>query len=307
MPKLKIAFLLMIHDNPKQTNCFIAQLLTYQHNEIFIHVDSKSRDIISKLHKGERIHFLKEHIDCQWGDYTQIQTIDALLRAASSYCHFDYYSLHSGSDMAIRPISDFVEHLHNTRKYAYYDCSRLPAKGWGHGGGLERLALYYPKLFRKRYTANHPIRYLRALYQMMFERGVVKGRPLPKQYEFYGGSEWFTISDDCLQDYFEFLKENPEYDNIFLDALAGDEIYFVTVFEKMKKQRPVDSKNNLTYIDWTVREKNGVIGGPNICQMTFLKEINQSEMFFARKFDWRRDREIVDYYMKKTITAKKSV
>lgn len=75
--------------------------------------------------------------------------IHLLLDEAYRFGEYDYYSLHSGVDMLIKPVNDLVEYLSKTRKYGYYDCSKLPAKNWGHGGGVERISLKYPQIFRK--------------------------------------------------------------------------------------------------------------------------------------------------------------
>ena len=294
---MKLAFLLMIHENPIQANYFITQLLSYPDCDIFIHVDSKSKHIIPDLKADDRVHILDTSIDGQWGDYTQMVMIDALLEASHQYGHFDYYSLHSGSDMAVRPITELVSYLQDSRRYAYYSCGKLPVEGWGHGGGMERLALDYPAFFRRKYKLNHPLRYLRALYQLMYEKGLLKGKKLPEQYQFYGGSEWFTVSRECLEDYFQFKKEHPDYDQLFRNALAGDEIYYVSIFEMMRNGREAESENNLTYIDWSVRQENEYAGSPNLCTVDRIRDIEASERFFARKFDWSRDRDVIDYYM----------
>lgn len=161
--QLKIAFLIMAHNNVELLNDFIQQILRYDKADIFVHVDKKAENMIPQIKKAGRIHILKQHIDAAWGDYTQIEMIHLLLDEAYRFGEYDYYSLHSGVDMLIKPVNDLVEYLSKTRKYGYYDCSKLPAKNWGHGGGVERISLKYPQIFRKRYQPWHPIRYIRTL------------------------------------------------------------------------------------------------------------------------------------------------
>ena len=206
--QLKIAFLIMAHNNVELLNDFIQQILRYDKADIFVHVDKKAENMIPQIKKAGRIHILKQHIDAAWGDYTQIEMIHLLLDEAYRFGEYDYYSLHSGVDMLIKPVNDLVEYLSKTRKYGYYDCSKLPAKNWGHGGGLERISLKYPQLFRKRYQPQHPIRYIRAMYQMLYQYGIMKGKKLPEKYTFYGGSTWFTVSKQCVERYFNFIKNN---------------------------------------------------------------------------------------------------
>lgn len=160
---MKIAFLIMAHNNVELLNDFIQQILRYDKANIFVHVDKKAENMIPQIKKADRIHILEQHIDAAWGDYTQIKMIQLLLDEAYRFGEYDYYSLHSGVDMLIKPVNDLVEYLSKTRKYGYYECSKLPAKSWGHGGGLERISLKYPQIFRKRYQPKHPIRYIRAI------------------------------------------------------------------------------------------------------------------------------------------------
>lgn len=298
---MKIAFLIMVHNAPDLLNNFINQILMYKEADIFIHVDEKGKDMIPQIKKDDRIHVLPEHINVMWGDYTQIQTIHMLLKESYQYGEYDYYSLHSGVDMFIRPINEFINYLYKTQKYGYYDCSKLPAKNWGHGGGLERIALNYPNIFRKRYNPSHPFRYMRAIYQMLYQYGILKGKELPEKYTFYGGSEWFTVSKECVNCYFDFINNNQEYDELFHESLVGDEIYFLSIFEMTRAGKEAEVKNCLTYIDWKQRGQKNGSGSPNNMSMDFLDEIEKSGMFFARKFNADFDSKIIEYFLDKTL------
>lgn len=297
----RIAFLLMIHENPEQINLFLQQLLAYEHSEIYIHIDKMNLHIKSQLLVHERIHILEESIHGKWGDYAQIEMIDMLLRSSYEHGHHDYYSLHSGCDLAIRPVKEYAAYLAQVKRYAFYHGPRLPRKNWGHGGGLERIALTYPPSFRKKYPYKHPMRYLRALYQIGYEKGIIKGKPIPEQYQFCGGSEWFTICEEALIDYIDFLKQHPDYDQLFREALAGDEIYHLSIFHMMKQDRPVENENNLRYIDWSIRDTNPYAGSPSICEMEYVNDIENSGAFFARKFDSRVDYAVIEYFLNKTV------
>lgn len=298
---MKIAFLIMVHNAPDLLNNFINQILVYKDADIFIHVDEKGKEMIPQIKKHDRIHVLPKHINGSWGNYTQIQMIHMLLKASYQYGEYDYYSLHTGVDMFIRPINEFVDYLCKTQKYGYYNCSKLPAKNWGHGGGLERIALKYPKIFRKRYNPSHPFRYMRAMYQMLYQYGILKGKKLPEKYTFYGGDEWFTVSKECVNSYFDFINNNQEYDELFYESLVGDEIYFLSVFEMTRAGKEADVKNCLTYIDWKQRGQKNGSGSPNNMSMDFLDEIEKSGMFFARKFNADFDSKIIEYFLDKTL------
>ena len=297
--KLKIAFLMMVHNNPDQINCFIKQVLQYEESYVYIHVDQKGVQIIPSIYKHERVFILPEHINGKWGDYTQIQMVNYLMESAFSDQRVDYYSLHSGCDLLIRPVNELVDFLREKDNYGYYSCTKLPSK-WQYGGGLGRIALKWPKKFRVAYKKNSVMRYVRSLYGKMYGAGIIKGRKLPEKYSYYGGDAWFTISHDCAKDYINFVKNNNEFNELFYDALCSDEIYYVSIFQMCKNNREVWDYNCLRYIDWQERGQELGAGSPNTCDMSFLQEIEQSNAFFARKFDRKHDSEIIDYFMQKT-------
>lgn len=294
-----IAFLLVVHTNPTQCNCFIRQLLLYPKSFVYIHLDKKSLNIKDDIIADKRVLILPEHYDVKWGDYTQILVNNYLMRYASQIRHHDFYSLHSGADLMIRPVNEFASFLSKKYCYAYCDCVALPS-GWQYGGGLGRLALYWPTFFRKRLSRHSPLRYLRSIYGKLYGAKIIKGKKLPEKYTFFGGADWFTISDDCLLDLLEFIKREPEFDELFVHSLSGAEVYYVTLFEMLKKDRPIEDKNLLRFIDWSPRGQRLPVGSPNTCTMAFVEEIENSTCFFARKFDSKIDSEIIEYFLKKT-------
>lgn len=83
----------MVHNNPTMLNCFIKQLLQYQGSVVFIHVDEKGLNIIPDIIEDPRVIIIPEHYNGSWGDYSQIQMVNALIKNAINNDDFDYYSL----------------------------------------------------------------------------------------------------------------------------------------------------------------------------------------------------------------------
>lgn len=293
-----IAFLIVAHTKPEQLNIFIKQLLSYPGSYVYLHIDAKSKYMLPDILDDERVQVLTEHYDVRWGDYTQIEVNNYLMEFARKSRHHDFYSLHSGMDLAIRPIKEYAEFLQNSNLYGYYTCSKLP-NHWQYGGGLARLALYWPKCFRNRLSEYSPLRYLRAAYGRLFAVGVIKGKKLPEEYPLYGGADWFTIRDDCVEDMFKFLKKNEKYQKMFIHSLSGAEIYYVTLFELLKQEQQVCNRNALRFVDHRTPGKNKAVGSPNICTMEYLPLLERSQLFFARKFDMDIDKKVVEYFVKK--------
>lgn len=103
-----------------------------------------------------------------------------------------------------------------------------------------------------------------------------------------------------MLDYTSFIEQHPDYDSIFRTALIPDEIYFNLVFEMTRNGRDAETHNTLIFIDWSNRAQKKHAGGPNICTMDFVEEIEELGAFFARKFDRDVDSSIINYFCNKT-------
>ena len=294
-----IAFLLMVHANPEQVNRFIGQLLRYENSWIYIHVDAKNPGMIDQLTESDRVFILPEHIDCQWGDYSQVRAYKYLIEYAVKHRHHDFYSMHSGADLAIRPVEEYAAYLKEQNLYAWTECQKLP-NGWQFAGGFGRIALNWPDCFKKSVGRHSPIRYLRSMYGRLYGAGILRSRKLPDQYTYYGGGAWFTIRRDCAEDFLDFTAREQAFEELFVHALSGDEIYFVSVFQMTKGDRPVCSTNMLRYVDWAERGQKQRPGSPNTLQMDFVDDIEASDAFFARKFDPKTDLQVIEYFLRKT-------
>lgn len=295
---MKIAFLIMVRNNPTMLNCFIKQLLQYQGSVVFIHVDEKGLNIIPDIIEDPRVIIIPEHYNGSWGDYSQIQMVNALIKNAVNSGDFDYYSLHSGVDLCVREVSEFADYLSKNNLYGFYECTKLPST-WQYGGGLGRVALKWPKYLRRRAVGYQLPRVLRAIYGRLFSVGIIKGRKIPEKYELFGGSAWFTIRSDCAKDYVHFL-EDSEFTSLFVNALCGDEIYYVSIFQMCKGNRMVNNKSNLRFIDWKERGQHPGPGSPNTIDCSMIDEIEKSGCFFARKFDANYDNDVIQYFLEKT-------
>jgi hypothetical protein len=294
---MRIAFLLTLYSEPEQANLFIKQLLNYEGSNVFIHLDSKADNIRKQIIHHDRVKIMDNSIEVNWGDFSQIQSIIELMKfAKASGGHFDYYSLHSGSDLLVRSIEELVHFLKSENKYAFTDCKPLPRKDWQYGSGLGRISLHWPMILRKKYSHQSPMRYLRSLYGKLYGAKLIKGKALPSHITFYGGSDWFTIRYDCLDDILDYTANHPEFMNLFEHSLIGSEIYFVTLFNIRGRAEEMVSNNNLRYIDFNNTDKKSP-GSPKVLTLDDRQRISKSRHFFARKFDSKVDQKVIETYL----------
>lgn len=281
---MKIAFLLTLYNNPEQANIFIKQILQYPESYIFIHIDKKSKEIESSLVKNERVKIIPENYNVEWGDYSQIQANLALMKYVLNTDDFQYISVHSGNDLLVRKMDDLVEFLKQDHKYAYLDCNPLPYEEYQYGGGLGRIALKWPKVFRKKYGQYSPIRVLRSLYGKAYGAKILKGKELPREITFYGQSDWFTLSGDCTKNIINYVRENESFVELFRDSLIGSELFFNTLVYLTKGKNEISADDNLRYIDFSNPDKK-TPGSPKLLTIDDKEKILASKMFFARKVD----------------------
>ena len=303
---IRIAIMLALHNNPEQANYFIKQCLAYEGTEIFIHVDQKGIWILDNLIKNKHIHILPKHYDVQWGDISQVKYVLALMKYIVKYelktdRQFDYISIHSGNDLLVRPMSELAGFLEKDHQMAYLDCNKLPWAEWQYGGGLGRLALYWPKFFRKRLKRFSFTHCCRAIYGRMYSIGIIKGRRLPTNISFWGKTAWYTLSGDCMRRCLSYLKQNPGYLKFYENALCPDEIFFNTIVHLVCKTG-VRTDNNLRYVDMEDYDKKKKKKKKTLT-MKDIDKIEHSGAFFARKFDIDIDQAVIDYYMERTGTA----
>ena len=282
----KIAFLILAHKDIKQLNLFINQLLDYENSYIYVHVDKNSNLDVNKIVKNRRVKIIEERIPVRWGDYSQIQTEALLYRTAyDDSIKYDYYSLHSGLDIAIRPIKDFAIFLQKNNKDAYIDSTPMPVKDFGGSGALERIGQEYPLFMRDKLKYKSIKRYIRAIYQRYY---IIK--PHKKLTDYHFGSAWNTLSSKCLGKIFEYLKNNPDFNKRFYKSLCGDEIYWNTLVNRQKKIKI--SKTNLRYVIF--KEGGEEAGAPLTLTKDNYEAMKKTNNFFARKIETEKSSELIE-------------
>ena len=301
---MKIAMMLAIHNHPEQANVFISQCLTDPDCQIFIHIDKKGLSIKDGLLKDPRVHILPRSYSVEWGEFSQIQYVLYMMEYIRDSGNFDYYSIHSGSDLLVRPMAELRAYLEETDMYAYLDCHRLPWSRWQYGGGLGRLRLIWPAWMRKRLRPRSVQRYLRAVYGRMYALPFLRLRKIPEGIEFYGKSAWYTLREDCVRDLLDYVKEHPDFYEFFRTALCG-EIFFDTLAMHLAGERGLRDRvlqnNNLLYDDLFDGDRRSV-GAPKTITIKDIDAIRASGAFFARKADPSVDRDVISYYEKATGT-----
>lgn len=188
------AYLIMAHDNIKWLLKLI-KALDDKRNDIYIHVDVKSRNIDVNLlssHVSFSGIYNVERMNCSWGDYTQIACEISLLKAAIKNKHYDYLHLLSGSDFPIKSqnyIHDFFD-SHAGKEFVHFETENIEQQQ----ANREKLHFYYPL---QKYISNTRgcLYYIQRIF-VYAQRILGLNRIRNIKIQFAKGSNWFSITND---------------------------------------------------------------------------------------------------------------
>jgi hypothetical protein len=273
---MKIAYLILAHNNPRVLTRAIAQLST-DDCAFFIHIDRKSNiDDFSAI-QGQNIYYCDHRVPVYWGDFSQVEAILTLLRTAQKH-QPDYYLLISGSDYPLRSgryIHDFLE---ANRGLEFINLVKVPAPG----KPLSRInTLRYPR--------SKPVRHLvsRALAKIgLAQRNCAEflGGVEP-----YSGGTWWCLTSEACQYVLDFVDRNRGFVRFFEDMFAPDEAFFHTILANSRFRSKI--RRNLHYEDWSEQGSHPAFIEEK--HVTLLREtpkvyvkdnFGNGEVLFARKF-----------------------
>jgi hypothetical protein len=273
---VKIAIMMLVHKNGDQVERLIKHLS--KDFDVYVHIDKRTS---IKIPNEENI-FVYKKFKAYWGSFNQIMATLYLLGEAYKK-GYDRYILISGEDLPIKSNEEIKKFFHNNEN-EYITIDKLPTTKYLKAG-LKRITKYWSN---KRSTGKNDIifRIIGKIEKVAFSFINIAGaRPI--DYEFYGGANWFNITNSCVKSIFEYIRNDNKYIQRFKWTRCGDEIFYQTVIHKIGHLRVID--DCLRYID---RRNGGA--HPRILREEDYREIINSDNLFARKFDITVDKNIIE-------------
>lgn len=284
LKNFKMAYVVLCHKNPEQINLLL-ESLTDEHVEFFLHVDRKSGIEAQIIHR-EDIHFVKQPVDVQWGHYGQIECILKSFELIHEQGHFDYIHIISGQDLPLVPNRTIVDFFKENQGKEFVKHLQLPndAEMWGC---MYRVSVYYPRFLVSRVKTVSEIRnrYINLVMSVPVLKRSLKNLPDA----LYKGSNWMSVTGECMEYILEYIRSNPGYVRLFQNSFCGDEIFFHSIILNSSfKHRVVNEIKR--YTDWDTGPEF-----PRTLRAEDYERIRQkgTECFWGRKFDLDVDREIV--------------
>jgi hypothetical protein len=112
-------------------------------------------------------------------------------------------------------------------------------------------------------------------------------RKMPEGFIIAGNSQWFCITQSCVEYILKFIKTKPPLLHYFKYVWGCDEFFFATIVYNSPFRENV--RENLHYVKWGKAEG----GHPEILGVEDFDDIVNSKKLFARKFDKDYDAEII--------------
>lgn len=282
----KHAYLIMAFND---VYCYskLINLLDYEKNDIFVHIDKKA-DIMEfksvKTHKAGL--YFTDRISVDWGDYSQIAAELILMKNAKSHGPYRRYHLLSGVDLPLHsqkmiheffdsyPDKEFVgicspKDIRENSIYRigyrhiclhYYRSHNLILKCYSHF--VHRCAIEIQRLFNIK----------RNLHELEISRG----------------PQWFSITNDLLQ----YILENEDFiEHTFNHGFCVDELFIPTLVWNSRYRDKVFSCNQYESCDRLIDFKRG---NPWVWRTEDFDTLVNSGKMFARKFSSKVDVNIIN-------------
>lgn len=281
---MRLAYLILAHGHLDHL-VRIVNTLASQEATFFIHMDGRLEldyaILKSQFSDEAEVYLVEPRMRINWGGYSMVEGILKLLNAAIEHDHYDYLSLISGQDFPLksnRSIISFLKEHPNNEFLEYYSLPDF-SKNLDSSGGVDRYNYYW--LIDDLGDRAH-------LFVAVQKKEQIGKREFPNGWKPYGGSMWFTITQSCAKYICEYIDRNMETAIFFMLTVIPDELFFPSLLLNSPFQKKIIN-NNLRYIDWTELKEH-----PKTLTMEDFADIKKSDGHFARKFDYKVDRQIVD-------------
>lgn len=274
-----LSYLIIVHNEIEHLKKLI-KTLDSQNTFFFIHIDAKltfdNKNFLNSLEKKENVHFLEPRIKANWGGFSLVDITLKLLILCNEKVKCDYINLISGQDFPIKSnrfIQNFLKENYPSQFIEFYELPTNRWKGYFNNTRFERYWHIDEFGFEKS----------RVLVDNQFKNRIIK--ETIDGVKLYGGSQWFTITQECAQFILNYVEETPKFYKYFKSSLASDEVFFNTIIMNSPFCNNV-TNNNKRVIKWSDEY-------PKVFKKIDFLELTLSDCLWARKFDSKKDTEIV--------------
>jgi hypothetical protein len=292
---MKHAFLIIAHNNWWQLKQLI-KALDYESNDIYVHIDKKSRDFNEYEFKGitkySTVSFYQQ-FDVYWGGYSQVQ-VEMYMIEVAYRVGYDYYHFISGADIPLKSNEKFYDFFKKNQGYEFIDFD--DRKLISDPEISRRIQLYhYLQNYRRKYNQKIFNDFYTFCERVLLVLQIVLGIDRTKnlKWTIKYGSNWVSITNSLVE---ELLRQKDSIHEIFHYTNCADELFVQTVAyncgfkSKIYKPENQIQMANMRLIDW----ERGNNGNPYTFTINDMDILKNSNALFARKFSEQIDKIVIE-------------
>ena len=223
----KHAYMIMAHDN-FDVLIEILKELDNERNDIFLHIDKKTKDFPEEELKNAvlkgRIFFIPR-MDVSWGGYSQIACELSLMQNAVKHGRHEYYHMFTGATFPLKDSEEILSFFDQHKGYEFigYDNSD------DYSGRVKKY-----NIFNETGKATTKIEQLKAFCRNKF-RGL-QGRinfvyKPARGIKFKKGFVYWSLTEDAVK---YALEQYPWIKRVFKHSFCGDELFMQTIIYNSK-------------------------------------------------------------------------
>lgn len=237
--------------------------------DIYIHIDKKVRELPAIQVNQSKLKFLDNRVDVRWGSVVQIKCEMALLKAAATDGHHDYYHIISGTTLPLKPLTVIQSFFYNNAGNSILSglCKDQPYQ--------ETLKVRRYNLFLNNYSSAG---FSGKLSQFLWKSSIAVQRTLGieanRGKSFFKASNWLSLTQEAVD---FILSREKEILKTYRYSFCGDE-YFIPseLMASPLADKVLDSKEYLLH---NISRSNA-----STYRLDEYKGLCETEYLFARKF-----------------------
>lgn len=278
---MKQAIIILLHKEIRSS----LKLLAYFQGQcdIFIHIDKDyilSQEERNALRAIPGVIAVYQKYRVHWAGFSILRTEMFLLKQAIKYSDFRYIHLLSGNDYPLMPLSTFLNYFETTDK-EYISCAHMPNANTDRNT-MERLELFFfpDVLIAKK---DQDVTRIWNVARWLGRLGIKKHAPQSFPH-IYNGSQWFSISRQCVEMLLKYTKYHPSFYFQMLFGYAPEETYFNTIIKNKFSNERIAQDNN-RYIHWPFYNAQH----PSMLTEKDFFDLATCKKVFARKIDLKNN------------------
>lgn len=297
--KNRHAFLIIAHNQFYILEKLI-ELLDFELNDIFIHVDKKVKDFdfayYQSLVKKSNVFYV-DRVDVRWGDISVINAELNLFKKAYEYANernYSFFHLISGVDLPLKPIQEIYDFYETENKdFIGY----LPIN-YASKRRYQNYHIFTKHIKNKSNIENIFFDFIRESFIILQK---IVGYNRAKKLNIQFGPQWVDLKKNTVG---YLVSKEEEIYQTYSHMRAPDEFYKQTLIYSNPEIYSKICKADDAYeqckrlIDWKR-------GRPYVWKIGDFDELINSDRMFARKFDINNDKDIVDKLFNEIIKKNK--